>query len=119
MRWKAASGIALKGKLSPLYRGQRPRVRQEARKEQLVRIQPMQSVASSIEPNSTQQEVTNVVKLEGGTRQAVTQVKELSPEIDDIIEADIVRGIEGSKWDSIKGELSPLYRGRRPQHGLI
>ena len=66
-------------------------MRQEAREEQLVKIQPMQSVASSIEPNSTQQEVTNDVKLEGGTRQAATQVKGLSPEIFNTIEADILK----------------------------
>lgn len=90
----------------------------KVRKEQLVKIQPTQRLAISVEPNLTQQEVMNAVKLEGGTKQTATQVKGLSSEITDIIEADAVHLAEGSKWDSANGELFSLYRSRRPWYAL-
>ena len=90
----------------------------EVRKEQLVKIQPMQRLAISVELNLMQQEVTNVVKLKGGTRQTATQVKGLSSEISDIVEADTFHCVEGSKWDSVNGKLSSLYRSLRPWYVL-
>lgn len=90
----------------------------KARKKQLVKIRPTQRLAISVELNSIQQEVMNVVKLEGGTKQTATQVKGLSPEMFDIIEADIFHCMEGSKWSSANGELFSLYRGRRPWYVL-
>lgn len=90
----------------------------KARKKQLVKIQPTQRLAISADPNLTQQEVMNAVKLEGGTKQTATQVKGLSSEIIDIIEADAVHLVEGSKWDSANGELFSLYRSLRPWYVL-
>ena len=51
----------------------------KVRKNQSVRIRPMQSLTSSIEPTIALQEVTNVMKPVEGTYQAATQVKVLSP----------------------------------------
>ena len=51
------------------------RAPRKVRKNQLVQIQPMQRLAISIELNPTHQEVTNDVKLGGGTEQTATQVK--------------------------------------------
>ena len=90
----------------------------KARKAQLVRIQPTQRLAISVEPNLIQQEVMNAVKLKGGTKQTATQVKGLSSEIFDIIEADAVHLAEGSKWNSANGELFSLYRSLRPWYVL-
>lgn len=90
----------------------------KAHKEQLVKIQSTQSLANSVEPNSTRHAVTSVVKLEGGTKQTATQVKGLSPEISNIIEADAVHLAEGSKWSGANGEPFSLYRGRRPWYAL-
>ncbi len=50
----------------------------------------MERLATPIEPNPTHQEVTNGVKLGGGTRQTATQVKGWSPVIINVVEADTV-----------------------------
>ena len=71
----------------------------KVRKEQLVKIQPMQSLTNSIEPTIALQEVTNVMKPMEGTYQAATQVKVLSPEILDIIEVDVFHCAEDSMKD--------------------
>lgn len=60
----------------------------------------------------------NTVKLKGGTKQTVTQVKGLSSVIVEVVEADILIDVEGNKWDSINGELSSLYRSLRPWYAL-
>ena len=44
-------------------------------KFQLVKIQSIQSIANSVEPNFTYGEVTNHAKLKGGMYWVVTQVK--------------------------------------------
>ena len=66
----------------------------KADKLQLVKIQFTQSVADSVEPNSTYVEVTNHTKLEGGMYWVVTQVKDISSEIADIVEADMFHAME-------------------------
>ena len=48
---------------------------------QLVRTQPMQRLTTGIEPTIALRTVTDVVKPIGGTYQAATQVKVLSPVI--------------------------------------
>jgi len=90
----------------------------KALKEQLVKIQPTQRLAISVELNLIQQEVMNAVKLKGRTEQTATQVKVLSSEIVNIIEADAVHLAEGSKWSSANGELFSLYRSLRPWYVL-
>jgi hypothetical protein len=68
----------------------------KVRKNQLVRIQPMQSLTNSIEATIALQEVTNVMKPIEATYQAATQVKVLSSEIPENIEADVFHCAEGS-----------------------
>lgn len=86
----------------------------EVRKNQLVRIQPMQSLTNSIEAPIALQEVTNVVKRIDATYQAATKVKVLSPVIINIIEADVFHCTEGSmKGDAMVSHHS-LYRGLSP-----
>ena len=58
------------------------------------------------------------MKLIEGTYQAATQVKVLSPEILDIIEADVFHCAEGCmKGDDIVSHHS-LYRGLSPWHDM-
>jgi len=90
----------------------------KTQKVQLVKIQPTQRIASGVELNLIQQEATNAVKLKGRTKQTATQVKELSSVICNVIEADMFHQMEGSKCDSVKGELSSLYRSLRPWYAL-
>ena len=52
------------------------------------------------------------------TYQATTQVKVLSPEIDDIIEADVLRNAEGSMKGDAMVSHSLLYRGLSPWHDM-
>ena len=66
----------------------------EVDKLQLVKIQPTQSVTESVEPNFTYGEVTNHAKLRGGMYWVVTQVKDVSSEIYDITEADMLSHME-------------------------
>ena len=88
------------------------------RKNQLVIIQPMQSLTNSIEATIALQEVTNVMKPIEATYQAATQVKVLSSEMYNIIEADAVRLAEGSmKGDAMVSHHS-LYRGLSPWHDM-
>ena len=90
----------------------------KARKEQLVKIQPMQRLTTSVEPTITSQAVTNVMKLIEGTYQATTQVNVLSPEMDEIIEVDALFEAEDSmKGDAIVSHHS-LYRGLRQLHDM-
>ena len=63
-------------------------------KLQLVKIQSTQSVTDSVEPNFTYRKVTNYTKLKGGMYWVVTQVKDASSEILDIVEADMVHLME-------------------------
>ncbi len=72
------------------------RAPRKARNKQSVKIRSMQRLTTSIEPTTTQPMVTEVVKLVEGTYQAATQVKVLSPEIFNIIEADVVHNTESS-----------------------
>lgn len=60
------------------------------------------------------QEVTNVMKPVAATYQAATQVKVLSPEMYDIIEADVFHCTEGSRKGSVMVSYHALYRGRSP-----
>ena len=88
----------------------------KARNKQSVRIRPMQRLTISIERSVTQQLVTNAVKLAEGTYQAATQVKVLSPEILNIIEADVFHVTESSMKDDAMVSHHLLYRGLRPWH---
>ena len=81
----------------------------KVRKSQLVRIRLMQSLTSSIEPTIALQEVTNVMKPVEGTYQAATQVKVLSPEMFDIIEADVFHCAEGSMKGDTMVSLRQAY----------
>ena len=63
-------------------------------KLQLVKIQSTQSVANSVEPNFTHGEVTNYAKLKGGMYWVVTQVKDVSSEINNIVEVDMFHCME-------------------------
>ena len=63
-------------------------------KLQLVKIQSTQSVASSVEPNLTYEEVTSHAKLKGGMYWVVTQVKDVSSEIVNIVEVDMFHSME-------------------------
>jgi hypothetical protein len=90
----------------------------KVRKNQLVRIQPMQSLTNSIEATIALQEVTNVMKPIEATYQAATQVKVLSSEIPENIEADVFHCAEGSMKDDIMVSHHSLYRGLSPLHGM-
>ena len=52
------------------------------------------------------------------TYQAATQVKVLSPEMYDIIEADVFHCTEGSRKGSVMVSYHSLYRGRSPWHDM-
>jgi hypothetical protein len=78
----------------------------------------MQSLTNSIEATTALQEVTNVMKPVEVTYQATTQVKVLSPEIDDIIEADVLRDAEGSMKGGIMVSHHSLYRDPSPLHDM-
>ncbi|MSO14587.1 hypothetical protein h2es_1354 [Rickettsiales endosymbiont of Trichoplax sp. H2] len=87
-------------------------------KEQSVKIRSIQSLTNSIEPTIALHEVTSVMEPVEGTYQAATQVKVLSPEILDIIEADVFHCAEGCmKGDDIVSHHS-LYRGLSPWHDM-
>ena len=79
-----------------LYGIDAPVVLGKVGKLQLVKIQPTQSLTNSVESNLTYEEVTNHTKLRGGMYWVVTKVKEVSSEIYNIVEADILRAMEGS-----------------------
>ena len=65
-------------------------------------VQPRQRLAASRVANSAYGEVTNHVKPEGTRCWAVTQVKELSPEISVVSEAEAVHLAEGNSLISDK-----------------
>lgn len=85
---------------------------------QSVRIRPMQSLTNSIEATIALQEVTNVMKPIEATYQAATQVKVLSPEINKIIEVDVLFSAEDSIKDGVMVSHHLLYRGLSPWHDL-
>ena len=87
-------------------------------KEQSVRIRSIQSLTNSIEPTIALHEVTNGMKPVEGTYQATTQVKVLSSEILDIIEADVFHYAEGSKKDGDMVSHHSLYRSLSPWHDM-
>ena len=78
----------------------------------------MQRLTTSIEPTIARQAVTNVVKPMVGTYQAATQVKVLSPEIVDIVEADVLLCAESRTKDDAEESHHLLYRGPRPWHDM-
>ncbi|MFP3027260.1 MAG: hypothetical protein ACEY3L_13885, partial [Wolbachia sp.] len=81
-------------------------------------IRSMQSLTNSIEATIALQEVTNVVKPIEATYQATTKVKVLSPEISNIIEADVLHSAEGNmKGDAMVSHHS-LYWGLSPLHDM-
>lgn len=90
----------------------------QVRRNQSVKIRRVQRLTTSTEPTITWQAVTNVVKLVEGTYQAATQVKVLSPEISNVIEADVFHDAEGSIKGDIMVSHSLLYRGLRPWHDM-
>lgn len=59
-------------------------------KLQLVKIQSTQSIAKSVEPSFTYGEVTNYAKLRWVMYWVVTQVKDVSSEISNIAEVDML-----------------------------
>ena len=85
---------------------------------QSVEIRPMQRLTTSIGPTIALQEVTNVVKPVEGTYQAATQVKVLSPEIFDIVDADVFHCAESSTKDDDMVSCHLVYRGLSPWHGM-
>ena len=90
----------------------------EAFRIQLVKIQPRQSVANSLEQTIMLRKVTSVVKLMEWTVQGTTKVKVLSPEIPQIIEVDIFHLMEDSMKGNEKASYHSLYRDLRPCHVL-
>ena len=93
-------------------------VPRKVRKEQSVKIRPMQRLTTSIEPTITLHEVTNVMKLMGGIYQAATQVNVLSSEIFNIIEADVFHNAEGSTKGDVMVSHHLLYRSPRQWHDI-
>ena len=91
---------------------------QEVLNTQSVKIRSMQRLATSIEPTITLYLVTNAVKLMEGTYQAATKVKVLSPEMPDIVEADVFMRAESSTKVDVKASRHSLYRGLRPLHDM-
>jgi hypothetical protein len=85
---------------------------------QSVKIRSMQRLATSIEPTTTLYLVTNAMKLVEGTHQAATKVKVLSPEIFDIVEADVFHHAESSTKGGAKVSHHLLYRGLSPLHDM-
>lgn len=94
------------------------RAPREAFRIQLVKIQPRQSLANSLEQTIMLREVTSVVKLMEWTMQGATKVKVLSPEISNIIEVDILHKMEDRMKDNDKASYHLLYRDQRPRHVL-
>ena len=90
----------------------------KARHKQSVRIRPMQRLTTRIEPTIARQAVTNDVKPVEGTYQAATQVKVLSPEIFNIVDADVFHHAESSTKDNAMVSCHSIYRGLRPWHGM-
>jgi len=85
---------------------------------QSVKIRSTQRLTTSVELTIALQEVTNVVKPVEGTYQAATQVKVLSPEIFNEVEADVLHYAESGTKGDVKVSCHLLYRGRRPWHGM-
>ena len=85
---------------------------------QAVRIRSMQRLATSIEPTATLGMVTDSMKLAEGTYQAATQVKGLSPEILNVVEADVFHFNGKQHRNDAMASHILLYRGRRPWHGM-
>ncbi len=85
---------------------------------QSVKIRSVQRLTTRIEPTIARQAVTNVVKPMEGTYQAATQVKVLSPEIFNIVEADVFHCAESSMKDDTLVSHHSLYRGLSPWHGV-
>ena len=83
---------------------------------QSVKIRSMQRLTTGIEPTIARQAVTNAVKPIGGTYQAVTQVKVLSPEMINMVEVDAFHGAEDRTKDGAMVSQHSLYRGLRPWH---
>ena len=90
----------------------------EALNLQSVKIRSMQRLATSIEPTIAQQTVTDVVKPMEGTYQAATRVKVLSPEIYNVVEADVFHNAESRTKDDVMVSHHLLYRGLSPWHGM-
>jgi hypothetical protein len=90
----------------------------EVLNSQSVKIRSMQRVTASIEPTTMLYLVTNAMKLVEGTYQAATQVKVLSPEITNIVEADVLHRAESSTKGDAKVSHHSLYRGHRPLHDM-
>jgi hypothetical protein len=90
----------------------------EVRRLQSVGIRPMQRLTISIEPIIALHSVTDVMKPVEGTYQAATQVKVLSHEILNIVEADVFHCAEGSMKGDAKVSHHLLYRGLSPWHGM-
>lgn len=87
-------------------------------KIQSVKIRSMQRLTTSIEVTIALHEVTSVMKPIEATYQAATQVKVLSPEILNIIEADVFHCAEGSMKNDIMVSHNSLYRGLSPWHDM-
>ena len=85
-----------------LTKGENMMVLGKVDKEQLVRSRPTQSIASSVEPNPTHRKVTDYVKLGGGMYWVVTQVKEVSSEIYDLVEVAMVHNMESRMCNCAK-----------------
>ena len=71
----------------------------------MVKIQPEERLASTSELNLASSLVTGCSEAEGMGYWAATQVKELSPEIVVISEADVVKRTEGSTLIAVNPDL--------------
>ena len=88
----------------------------KAHKIQLVKIQHTQRLATSVERTITSCKVTNMMKLMERTSQAATQVKVLSPEIFNMMEADVFHVTESKMNSGYMASRYSLCRGLRPWH---
>ena len=64
-------------------------------------------------------EVIDLVEKETGRRE-ISGIREILIEVGTLsgVEADAFHCVEGSKWDSVNGKLSSLYRSLRPWYVL-
>jgi hypothetical protein len=85
---------------------------------QSVGIRSMQRLTPGIEPTIARYAVTHDVKPMEGTYQAATQVKVLSPEISNVVDADALHCAESRTKDGETVSHHLVYRGRSPWHGM-
>ena len=85
---------------------------------QSVGIRSMQRLTPGIEPTIARHAVTHDVKPVEGTYQAATQVKVLSPEIFNVVDADVLHSAESRTKGNDLVSYHLVYRGLSPWHGM-